>query len=160
VEAQLKQVLDRLNAIDRKSFEEKESQLSALNAELQNWETEWRQLLQSQKRGEIDRLEKELAALKEREATAARAFERVQQEIGDISPHAARLNEWRLEVTTAFPALDAAAREFERLEAKAEAPSIQYWERLLAARKELTLVFRQLRAHRQFQAPRRTCRRR
>ncbi len=142
VEAQLKQVRDRLNAVDRKSFEEKERQLSALNAELQDWEKEWVQLLQSQKRGEIDRLEKELAAVQEREAGALRAFDRVQQETGDISPHAARLSQWRTQMLTAFPALDAAAREFERKEAEARTAEAEKWEQLKAARKELALVYR------------------
>ncbi|MGD0816325.1 MAG: hypothetical protein ABSA83_22255, partial [Verrucomicrobiota bacterium] len=51
VENQLKQVLARLNSIDRGGFEEKEKQLAALNAELADWEKEQRGLLQSQIRG-------------------------------------------------------------------------------------------------------------
>ena len=132
----------RLNAIDRGSFEEKERQLSALNQELAVWEKEQRELLQSQKRGEISRLENEFRTANDKVAAALRAFERVQQESGDISVHAARLNEWKAEVTTAFPALDAAAHEFERLELRAETTAAQNWERLLAARRELAMVYR------------------
>jgi len=141
VEAELKQVLARLNAIDRASFEEKEKRLLVLNAELEAWAKEQRALLQSQKRGEIDRLTKALHATREREAAAARAFDRIKPESGDISLHAARLNSWKSEVTTALPALDAAAREFERLEAKAETAAAQLRERLMATRRELALVY-------------------
>jgi hypothetical protein len=142
VENQLKQVLARLNSIDRGSFEEKEKQLSVLNQELEAWENEQRGLLQSQKRGEIDRLAKALQAAKEKESAADRAFDRIKQETGDISMHAARLNAWKAEVTNALPALDATAREFERLEARAETAAAQNWERLVAARRELALVYR------------------
>ncbi len=64
VDTQLKQVLTRLNSIDRGSFEEKEKQLNTLNTDLEAWEKEQRGLLQSQKRGEINRLERELQAAK------------------------------------------------------------------------------------------------
>jgi energy-coupling factor transporter ATP-binding protein EcfA2 len=142
VDAQLKQVLGRLNSIDRGSFEEKEKQLVALNAELEAWEKEQRGLLQSQKRGEIDRLTKALHAAKEKESAAARAFDRIKQESGDISIHAARLNSWKSEVTTAIPALDAAAHEFERLRAEADTAAALNWERLVTARRELAMVYR------------------
>ena len=138
----LKQVLARLNSIDRGGFEAKEKQIAALNAELDAWEKEQRKLLQSQTRGEIDRLTKALHATKERESAADRAFDRIKQESGDISIHAARLNSWKSEITTAFPALDAAAHEFEQLEAKAETAAAQHWERMVAARRELALVYR------------------
>lgn len=141
-EAQLRQVLDRLNGIDRGSFEEKEKLILGLNSELQIFGQEQRGLLQSQKRGEIERITKALAATKEKQSAAIRAFERVKQESGDISFHAARLNSWKSEITTVLPALDAAAREFERLESKAEIAAAQHWERLVAARRELALVYR------------------
>ncbi len=139
---ELEQTRAKLNSIDRGSFEEKERQLSALNHELESWGKEQRQLLQSQKRGEIKRLETEFSTAKEKVAAALRAFERVKQESGDISIHAARLNEWKAEVLAALPALDAAAREFERLELKAETTATQNWERLVAARRELAMVYR------------------
>jgi hypothetical protein len=142
VDNQLKQVLARLNSIDRGGFEEKENQIAALNVELEAWEKEQRGLLQSQIRGEIDRLTKALHATKEKESAAARAFDRIKQESGDVSIHVARLNSWKSEITTEFPALDAAADEFERLEAKAETATAQYWERMVAARRELALVYR------------------
>ena len=140
VDNQLEQVMTRLKTIDRGGFEEKEKQLAALSQELEGWEKEQRGLLQSQMRGEIDRSAKALTGMKDKESAAARAFDRVQQETGDISVHAARLNEWRAEVMTALPALDAAAREFGRLELKAEAALGQHWEQLKAARRELALV--------------------
>lgn len=142
VDGQLKQVIARLNAMDRGSFEEKEKQLAALNLELESWEKEQRELLQSQKRGEINRLEAELKSVTEKAASALRAFERVKQDTGDVSVHAVRLNEWKAEVTTALPALDAAAHEFERLKAEAETARTQHWERLKACRRELALVYR------------------
>jgi hypothetical protein len=142
VEAQLKQVITRLNSIDRGSFEEKEKQLLALNAELESWETEQRGMLQSQKRGDIKRLETELHAARERETSTLRAFERLKQDIGDISVYATRLNEWRTEITTAFPSLDAAASEFGRLEREADKQAEVGWEKLKAARHELALAYR------------------
>ena len=142
VDTQLKQALARLNSIDRGSFEEKEKQLTALNSELEGWEKEQRGLLQSQKRGEINRLERELQAAKERETSVSRAFERVKQDIGDISAHAVRLNEWRIEITTAFPKLDVAASEFGRQEREADKHAEVGWEKLKAARHELALAYR------------------
>ncbi|HOW64769.1 MAG TPA: SbcC/MukB-like Walker B domain-containing protein [Candidatus Paceibacterota bacterium] len=142
VEAQLKQVLARLNSIDRGSFEEKEKQLAALNSELTTWETEQRRLLQSQKRGDIKRLENELHAARERETSTLRAFERLKQDIEDISVHATRLNEWRAEITSTFPSLDAAASEFGRLEREADKQAEVGWEKLKAARHELALAYR------------------
>ncbi|MGN6643606.1 MAG: SbcC/MukB-like Walker B domain-containing protein, partial [Verrucomicrobiota bacterium] len=141
IENQLKQVLERLNSIDRGSFEEKEKLLSALAKELEGWEKEQRELLQSQKRGEIDRLEKALVVTKEKESALGRAFERIQKEIGDISIHAARLNELKAEVIAAFPELDVAAREFEHKETKAQTVIVEKWEQLKSARKELALIY-------------------
>lgn len=142
LEGELKQTLTKLNSMDRGSFEEKEQHLGKLGKELDGWEKEQRELLKSQKLGEIRRLENGLKETREKEALAASAFERVKQESGDVSVHAARLNEWRNEIVAAFPALDAAAREFERLEAKAETARTQHWERLASARRELALIYR------------------
>jgi hypothetical protein len=102
---------------------------------------EERGLLQSQKRGEIMRLENELRAAREREASTLRVFERIKQDLGDISIHAARLNEWRTEITTAFPKLDAAASEFGRQEREADKQAEVGWEKLKAARHELALAY-------------------
>ncbi len=132
----------KLNTIDRASFEEKERKVDELSLELKGWEDEQRAKLQSQKRGEIQRLETALNTAKSDEDLKLRAFERVQQETGDISIHAARLNEWRATLTTSFPALDAAAREFEREERKAETAVVGNWKDLVAARRELALVYR------------------
>ena len=78
----------------------------------------------------------------ERETNTLRAFERVKQDIGDISVHAARLNEWRAEITTAFPTLDAAATEFGRQEREADKQAEVQWVKLKAARHELALAYR------------------
>ncbi len=141
VQAECQQTQSRLNAIDRSSFEEKERQLAQLKEEQEAWRKEQRGWLQSQKRGHIQALEVELRAAHEKSAAATRAFERIKQELGDISVYAARLNAWQIEIKTAFPALDAAAREFEKLEAKAETIAAQSWERLVAARRELAMVY-------------------
>ncbi|HXP60265.1 MAG TPA: SbcC/MukB-like Walker B domain-containing protein [Dongiaceae bacterium] len=142
LEDDLEQTLAKLNSIDRGSFEEKERQLAELGMELKTCEREWRVLLQSQKKGEIDRLESELSRAKVAEATALRAVERVQSEEGDMSLHAARLNEWRAEMLALFPAKDAAAREFERRQSDAHTHSVERWEQLKSARKELALIYR------------------
>jgi len=134
--------ITKLNTIDRASFEEKERRLGELGVELEAWEKEQREKLQSQKRGEIQRLENALAAAKNDEDSKLRALERVQQETGDISFHATRLNEWRTTLTASFPALDAAAREFGREEHKAEKAVVENWANLVAARRELALVYR------------------
>ena len=142
LEDELKQTLAKLNSMDRGSFEEKERQLETLAKELEDWEMEQRELLKSQKRGEIERLKAGFGVATEKESAAARVFERVKQESGDISIHAARLDEWRKEVTNAIPALDAAAREFERLEREADKQADVSWEKLKAARHELALAYR------------------
>jgi energy-coupling factor transporter ATP-binding protein EcfA2 len=142
LEGELNQALAKLNSIDRGSFEEKERQLAELETELKAWDSEWRGLLKSQKRGEIERLERELLKAQEAVAATSRGVERVQAEEGDISLHAARLNQWRAKVTARLPALDAAAREFERQQADANARFVANWEKLKSARKELGLVYR------------------
>lgn len=142
IQLEWEQTQNRLNAIDRASFEDKEKQLTLLNSELTTWEKEQRELLQSQKRGEIQRLEAELRLVQEQVAAASRAFERIKQDAGDISLHARRLNEWKAGILIAFPALDAAAREFERAELKAETAATQNWERLVATRRELAIIYR------------------
>jgi hypothetical protein len=142
VEADLNANLARFNSIDRAGFEERERGLAALTEELNQWQTEERGLLQSQKRGEITRLEAELAKSRATEAAALRALERVQKEEGDLSVHAARIKQWRAEMVKALPALDAAAREFERQQADAATRSVEKWEQLKAARKELAFAYR------------------
>ncbi len=142
VDAQLKAVLDRLNSIDRGGFEEKEKQLAQLTEQLTAWEKEQRGLLQSQIKGDINRLEIALRAATDREALALRSFERVKQDTGDISIHADRLISWRAEITTAFPALDEAAGEFARQEREADKQAEVQWVNLKAARHELALGYR------------------
>jgi uncharacterized protein YPO0396 len=142
----LKEDLDgniaKLNAIDRASFEEKEAQLNKLESALGELTTERDGLLGSQKKGLIQQLEKELKAAQERTTRELASFERVKSEVGDISIHAARLNEWRTEVTTRLPALDAAAREFEHLESDAKTNAGTAWANLKSEREKLALVYR------------------
>lgn len=140
--AELEQTQSRLKSIDRGSFEEKERQLTLLSKELEAWEKERDGLLRSQKKGEIERLETGLSEAKTKEGLAARAFERVKQESGDISVHAARLTEWRKEITTAFPNLDAAAGEFGRLEREADKQADVKWVELKSVRHDLALAYR------------------
>lgn len=142
LEEELNGNIAKLNTIDRTSFEEKEVQLANWEKALGDFEKERDALLRSQKKGEIDRLEVALIKARTDADSALRAFERVQKDAGDISVHAARLNEWREEVTTRLPVLDAAAREFERLESKAETAAVEAWANLAAARRELALVYR------------------
>jgi hypothetical protein len=134
--------IERLNTIDRASFEDKERHVNKLGEDMPGWEKEHRDLLGSQKRGEVQRLELALTAAMEEQASALRGFERVQEEIGDISLHLTRLDEWRAEITTQFPALDAAAREFDRAGHKADKAAVENWAKLIAARRELALVHR------------------
>ena len=142
LETELKQNITRLNSIDRASFEEREKRLATLGRKLEEWEWEQRGLLQSEKRGEIKALENALATAREREAAAAAALDRAAREEGDLSPHAKRLKEWRADILARFPALDAAAREFERLERDADKQAGVSWEQLKAARHELALAYR------------------
>jgi hypothetical protein len=140
LESEREQNITQLNAIDRASFDEMERQLVMLAQELSGLEPEYRELLRSQKRGEIQRLE---TALKEAEAARSTAFEAregVRQEVGDISIHATRLNEWRAEIAQAFPLLDASAHEFKRLAVEADKAIGIRWQKLVAARNELALV--------------------
>jgi hypothetical protein len=142
LEQELKKNITDLNAIDRASFEEKEQQVNKLVGELDGLEREQRELLRSQKHGEIQRLETALATARSNESATLKVFEREKADIGDISLHAARLNEWRADVMTQFPVLDAAAREFARAEGKAETAAAAAWANLVAARRELALVYR------------------
>ncbi len=142
LEDELQTNITNLSKIDRASFEEKERDVEVFAGALGKLETEQRDLFGSQKKGEIDRLEIALTQARNTTESTLRAFERVQKDAGDISVHAARLNEWRTEVTTRLPALDAAAREFERLASKAETATVEAWANLVAARRELALVYR------------------
>jgi hypothetical protein len=135
--------IEKLKDIGRATFEEKEQQVNKLEGELVGWEREQRELIGSQKRGDIQRLEAALAAAQNNESAALKVFEREKADCGDISIHAARLNEWRADITTQFPVLDAAAREFVRAEGKAETAAAAAWANLVAARRELALVYRQ-----------------
>lgn len=142
LEAELKGNIARLNAIDRASFEEKERQLNKLGEDLPGWEKEHLELIGSQQKGEVNRLSTAFENSSRDEAAALKSFERVKQEAGDVSVHARRLGEWRAEITTRFPALDAAAREFHEAEGEARAAAGVHWSNLVAARRELGLVHR------------------
>lgn len=141
-EAERDQLLAHLNTIDRASFDEKEQQARVLEAELAARELEYRELNRSQKPGEIKTLEAALAKATAEESRKRERFERVQSELGDISPHAAHLNRWRTEIQRQFPATDAAADRFEKLEADARETIARVWGSLVAARRELALVHR------------------
>lgn len=142
LEQQLKNNIAKLNAIDRASFEDKERELNNLGKDLPGWQKEHLELIGSQKKGKVEMLKAEFATAKTEEDTALKAFERVQEEIGDIFVHVARLNEWRVDITTRFPALDAAAREFRNAESEAKTSIAVDWEKLVAARRELGFVHR------------------
>jgi len=141
LEEELNGNITKLNAIDRASFEDKERELNRLGTDLPEWDKEHLKLLGSQKKGEIRTLEEAVTVAKNEEAATLRTFERVQQE-GEVSIHAKRLNEWRTEITTRFPALDAAARELHEAESEAKTAAGVNWSNLVAARRELGLVHR------------------
>ena len=145
LEAELQGNISRLNTIDRASFEEKERELNKLMEDLPSWEQEHLGLIGSQRKGEIDRLTVALNKAQRDEESALRSFELVQKEIGDISLHAKRLNEWRNDVTTRFPVLDEAARQFEKLERDADRDIGVNWANLVAARTQLGLVHHKFR---------------
>jgi DNA repair exonuclease SbcCD ATPase subunit len=142
LEHELKQNIEKLNHIDRASFEEKEREWAARDKECQQWEVELRPLLASQNRGKIEDSERQLKSLRQELESTTRAFERVQQETGDISIHAARLNDLRKTVITEFPALDVAARRFDKMESEARVEGVAAWERVVADRRELAMVYR------------------
>jgi hypothetical protein len=142
LEQELNGNITKINAIDRASFEDKERELNKLGKDLPGWQKEHLELIGSQKKGKVESLKTVFTTAKTEETSALKAFERVQQEVGDISVHAARLNAWRTDITTQFPALDAAADEFGRLEREADKQIAVNWEKLVAARRELGLVHR------------------
>lgn len=141
VETQVTHLLERLNSIDRASFEEKERKIAILNEELSCFEKEQRMLFDNRKKSGISAVELELEKAVQRKAGAERAFERVKSELGDISVYAARMKSWRKEITEAFPALDAAAREFDRLDHEADNAVVTKWANLKTARYELALGY-------------------
>ncbi|MFO1511304.1 MAG: SbcC/MukB-like Walker B domain-containing protein [Verrucomicrobiota bacterium] len=147
--SKLQQELDgniaKLKTIDRATFEEKERELEKLGKDLPAWEDEHLKLLGSQQKGKVEGLEKALKIAKGIEEAALKAFDRVKEESGDISVHAKRLNDWRAEVTTQFPALDVAAQEFHEAENSAKVAVGENWAHLVAARRELGLLHRKFR---------------
>jgi hypothetical protein len=145
LEQELNGNITKLNAIDRASFEEKERQLNKLGEDLPGWEKEYRDLIGSQRKGEVDRLKAAFETAKRDEEAALKSFERVKQEVGDISIHAKRLNEWRTDITMRFPATDVAAREFHEAESEAKVAAGVNWSNLVAGRRELGLVHRKFR---------------
>jgi len=103
LEQELTGNIAKLNAIDRASFEEKERELIKLGTDLPAWEAEHLKLVGSQKKGKIQDLESAVAEAKAEESATLRTFERVKQEIGDISIYAKRINDWRADITSRFP---------------------------------------------------------
>ena len=145
LEQELRGNIAKLNTIDRASFEEKERELTKLGEDLPAWEKEHLELLGSQRKGKVEGLEKAFKLANGIEDAALKAFERVKAEVGDVSVHAKRLNEWRTDITTRFPALDAAAYEFHEAGSDAKAAVGVNWSNLVAARRELGLVHRKFR---------------
>ncbi|HYE19723.1 MAG TPA: SbcC/MukB-like Walker B domain-containing protein [Tepidisphaeraceae bacterium] len=131
----------KLETIDRASFEEVEGQIRRLGEELTELERQRRELLRSQKRGQIQSLTSGLATAKDVADSALRAFERVQEDVGDISVHASRLHQWRAEVVAAYPPPDASARVFERSAVEADKQADLSWTKLVAERKQLALAY-------------------
>lgn len=142
LEAELSEHEAKLKAIDRASFDDKEREYSAKELELEEWNRELRQLLGSQKRGEIEATARALDEVTALFEQAARAFDRVQADSGDISIHAARLNELKAQVTVEALTPEAAARRFNNIEADAREQAALNKANLEAARRELAMAYR------------------
>ena len=130
-----------LAAIDRLGFEEKERELHRIEEELEVWEREWKELLGSQKRGEMERLEALLAHTSSLAERQSDRFEKVRLESCDMADHTTRLNAWRDEIVASHPQLELAAERFEKLEADAREESARLWEKLVNSRHELALAY-------------------
>ena len=143
-EVEFKTNQEKLQAIDRAGFEEKERLLNSLHQEELLWENERRVLLGSQRKGEIDTLERNLVQVRIDAQKASERFERLKAEI-NVLPHLARLKSWRAEVLEVLPAKDAAAREFDRLYHENDKETEVAWEKVIEYRKLLAV------AHRKFE---------
>ena len=130
---------DQLQSIDRDEFEEKERLLKSLQQEELAWENERRSLLGSQRRGEIENLERSLAQVRLDTQKAVERFEHLKIEI-DVSPHLKRLKSWRKEVQDRLPPPDAASREFDRLFHENDKEADVAWEKVIEYRRLLAVA--------------------
>lgn len=139
-QAELTENIAQLQRIDRSSFEEKERQVQALDQRLEDWTQESRALLQSQRRGQIEAMERALTGLVQKKKDATDNFERIKNE-HDISSWLARLASWKEEVVTRLPALDAAAREFEREYHRNDKDAVEKWANMVRERQLLIVAY-------------------
>lgn len=139
-QAELADNIAQLQRIDRSSFEEKERQLDLLDNRIKSAEAELHGLLRSQKAGLIERLDKSLATLAQTRDQAAAAFHRIKNET-DVSKWLSRLESWKDEILAKLPALDAAAREFDREFHRNDKESVEKWGELVKERNLLILTY-------------------
>jgi uncharacterized protein YPO0396 len=148
-EAELQENITQLQRIDRSSFDEKEKQIQEIDAKIAEWSRERDSLLQSQRRGQIDAMERSLGFLAQKRGDAAEQFQRVKNE-ADVSPWIARLQSWKAETLARLPALDAAAREFDREHHRNDKEAAEHWGNLVRERDLLIVAypkFQDLSAH-------------
>ena len=104
------------------AFEQHEEKLGTLTRELEAWEVEWKEKLQSQAAGEIARRERALTAFRGDAGLArSKTFDHIKRDI-DISAHLRRYKEWKAEMLATFPILEVAARHFKEPKVTQELP--------------------------------------
>jgi hypothetical protein len=133
--------VSKLQTIDHANFDEKNRRVNELADALLAWEKERTELLGRGRRVSIQRIEAELTTARAKESDEFHAREKIQQEIGDISIYASRMNEWRAEIAETFPTLFASAHEFARLEREAYKKVEGNWQKLVSDRKLLTQAY-------------------
>ncbi|MBM3880835.1 MAG: hypothetical protein FJ387_14145 [Verrucomicrobia bacterium] len=129
----------KLNNIDRAKFDELAQQQATLDTDRKRFEEERRHLDRSEKRGELRRLDCQVAKAREEVARLAERFESIRNET-DISPWLNVLEDFRSQVLARFPAKDAAATRFNEQFHDCSEQATGTWEQLKALRRELAVV--------------------
>lgn len=136
LKGELEANIKRLNQIDRSKFDELAKDQARLEAGLSTKTSEQRILLQSQKRAEVQQLERQVNGTRTEVGKLAERFEQIRNET-DISPWLKRLEELQTEVLGRLPAKDVAASEFNSLFHRCDREEGETWADLKAKRREL-----------------------
>ncbi|MEW6303782.1 MAG: SbcC/MukB-like Walker B domain-containing protein [Verrucomicrobiota bacterium] len=133
---ELKDNIAKLSSIDRSRFDELAKDQAKRESELQGLEIERRTLDRSEKRAEVNTLQRHVEAARAEVRRLAERFEGVRNQT-DISPWLKRLAELRSVTLASFPVKDAAASHFNKLFYECDRDAAVAWEALKAKRREL-----------------------
>ncbi|HUD48309.1 MAG TPA: SbcC/MukB-like Walker B domain-containing protein [Candidatus Baltobacteraceae bacterium] len=133
---ELDENIKKLNRIDRAKFDELARDQAKLEKILKTLETEQRGLLQSEKRADLRRLEGQIATARDEVKKLDEKFGQIRDET-DVSAWLKRLEEWRSEMLSRFPAKDVAANRFNEQFHNCDRDAAASWEDLKAKRREL-----------------------